>query len=123
MTALYHIPAHAMSAEDLAEEAAERRDEWIADRADQLTATRMKAPSALRAALESIMAGDTLALEIDLCGFAADMEAARDDTDVLAAIGVRLWRALRPSFVHFVHEQAKADAADEHDAKDARRAA
>lgn len=92
------------------------RDAWIADRATQLTAVRLRDEGQVNSALSELFtigAGD--ALENALTRFYLAFDEAQTDA-AMAEAGLAFFRSLQPTVESRIREDAESDAAGEFDA-------
>lgn len=115
MIALHPQPACDMTAEDREDEAAERRDEWIAKHAPARAKALLSEPDFAWTAI-----GD-LSRDVQ-CGFAEDLgrffEAyhAAETAAYEAQAGYALYRTLKPYVEAAAKEQAETEVAAQYDA-------
>lgn len=100
------------AADEAAEMREEARGEWIAERAEQLTAERLKDPDRVKDAL-SYGAGELM--EFSLASFFIAFDAAQTDAD-MAHAAMALFRTMTPNVEARIYEDAKEDATREFDA-------
>lgn len=98
--------------DEAAEMREEAREEWIAERAEQLTAERLKDAGRVKDAL-SYGAGDLI--EFSLASFFLAFDAAQTDAE-MARAALALFRTMTPNVEGRIYEDAKEDATKEFDA-------
>ena len=98
--------------DEAAEMREEAREEWIAERAEQLTAERLKDAGRVKDAL-SYGAGDLM--EFSLASFFLAFDAAQTDAE-MAQAALALFRTMAPNVDGLLYEGAKEDATREFDA-------
>lgn len=97
------------------DDAEEARDEWIAERAAELTAERLTQDAPVEAAITYMQARDEDGwISAALRRFFVAVESTEDNS-VIAQAGADLWRDLRPGIAHDIKGDAESDAAHEYD--------
>lgn len=116
---LYPQPAHEMSAEDRAEEADERRDEYIAEFSPAVAKQLVGSDDFAWSVLVGLSDEAKNSVLQDVGRFFTAFQNSHDSPDALAAIGCALWRDLKPHIEAAATEQAEEKIAADWDRSEA----
>lgn len=98
------------------DDADEARDEWIAERTEELVGQRITQDEPVEAAITYMQSQDEDGwIAAALRRFFIDVEAT-DDNSLIATAACNLWRDLRPGIEHDIRGDAYSDAEKEYDA-------
>lgn len=119
MIALYPQPAYDMTLEDREDEAAERRDEWIADHTPARAKALLSEPDFAWTAIGGLSRDVLAGMAEDMGRFFERYHRAESSNDEASA-GYHFYRTLKPYIEAAATEQAQTEVAAQYDADMAR---